>query len=1308
MNYRDANIEGIRRVLEYATGTNIPRNVPLDTSLIKSLKLGTTVATNALLERKGERCAFITTKGFKDSLIIGNQTRPRIFDLQINRPDAIYDSVVEVDERVTLEDYSEDPDQKFTSVGADPLLVKGISGETVRILKEPDTRKIKTVLKLLYDSGIKSVAVCLLHSFTFPNHELLIGAIAREIGFEHISLSCELSPMIKFIPRANSSVADAYLTPEIKKYLSSFKDGLKDGIQSLADNKFTGTECQFMKSDGGLIESSKFSGLKAILSGPAGGVVGLAKTSYDTKRKIPLVGLDVGGTSTDCSRFAGKFEHVLETTTAGVTIQSPQLDINTIAAGGGSRLFYENGLMRVGPESAGAHPGPVCYRKNGYLTITDANLLLNRLVPDFFPKIFGPNENESLDVEATFREFTILTNAINKESGKNLSIYEVAEGFLNVANESMARPIRTLTESRGHILADHRLVSFGGAGGQCCCFVAFDSLGINTVLIHKYSSVLSAYGMALADVVEEVQEPSSVILTCENEQTIISVFDKLVEKATKNLKAQGITDIAFEKYLNLRYKGTESSLMTITDDAHFSTSSYEKKFIELHLSEFGFKFDDKEIIVDDIRVRAIGKAHSFDQQSPDDQISNLEHNKKIKEIAKDKIVFLQHVYFQGKPLSTPVYKLETLDIGTKLYGPAIVADGTQTNVVPPNAEAIILQTHIVINRLNKVNENKDIVSADEQITVDPILLSIFGHRFIDIAEQMGHSLQKTAVSTNVKERLDFSCALFDADANLIASAPHIPVHLGSMSTFVKYQSKLWAGKLKPGDVLVGNHPVCNTHLPDITVLTPVFHESGQIVFYLASRAHHSDIGSILPGSMPPNSKELWQEGAVIHSELLIRDGKFQEKKMTELLFEKPANYPGCSGTRKLSDNLSDLKAQAAANQKGISLLTQLLAEFGLKTVLVYMEAIQANAESTVEKLLKKLDSDVLEAEDFMDDGSRIKLKVTINKDKGKATLDFSGTSQEVYGNLNAPKAITYSAIIYCLRCLVNEDIPLNQGFLRPLQIIIPRGSLLDPSLNAAVVAGNVLTSQRITDVVFKAFGAMADSQGCCNNFTFGTGGNSEDKSSYSKGFGYYETIAGGHGAGPTWDGVSAVHVNMTNTKMTDVEVFEKRYPVILREFSIRQNSGGNGLHKGGNGAYRDIEFRIALQASILSERRVHAPNGIKGGKPGAKGLNLWIRQTFDPVSGKYLETKEVNIGGKNSVSLSAGDRIILQTPGGGGFGEPETPSSGEDSNSEIVENPAIVPAGGQRISKKKEQLHPSFRFVGTGSVAQRHETQYTN
>lgn len=1236
-NYPDAPLEGIRRLLEIMEKRKIPRGSPLDVSGVKSIRMGTTLATNCALERNGERCAFVTTRGFKDALIIGDQTRPDIFDLNIKKPKPLYEMVVEIDERVTLEDFSEDPESVKSNANCGEKTFVGNSGEVVRILKKPDILSIKSTLQLIYDSGIRSVAVALIHAYTYPDHELLIGEVAKEIGFKHISLSSEVSPMIKFLPRAHSSVADAYLTPVIKKYLDSIEMGLQNT---------KATSVQFMQSDGGLVDGHKFSGLRSILSGPAGGVVGYSSTCYDSANNIPLIGFDMGGTSTDVSRFGdGKLEHVFETKTAGIVIQSPQLDINTVAAGGSSRLFWENGLFRVGPESATADPGPAAYRKGGPLTITDANLFLGRLVPEFFPSIFGPNEDEGLDIDATTKLFLQLTDKINHDLGSNLSPDEIAFGFIKVANESMARPIRAITEAKGHAVSKHRLVTFGGAGGQHAVAVA-ESLGISEVLAHRYSSILSAYGIFLADVVEEKQEPCSMLLDEENTPAEVRMrFLHLCRKSSKSFSEQGFkqSDLVFEKYLNLRYEGTETGLMIMEQSTEFN---FEQWFSAAHKREFGFCFNDKKIIVDDIRVRTIAKSNVRKEESVDIQLKNLP---RINIKASEHASFSKMVFFDKGRIETPVFRIEKMPFGSVIQGPAILADGTQTNVLPPNAEATVLKSHIFIKVLSSTPSE---TSGTDQ-NVDPVLLSIFSHRFMDIAEQMGNQLRKTSVSTNVKERLDFSCALFDKEGNLVANAPHVPVHLGSMSTCIAAQANLWKGKLKRGDVLITNHPeIGGTHLPDITIITPAFSETtDELIFYVASRAHHADIGGILPGSVPPNSKELYEEGAAIYSEFVARDGMFDEDLVTRLLLEEPAKYPNCSGSRKLSDNISDLKAQVAANNKGIQLIDRLMEEYGIAIITKYMTAIQDNAATTIKTMLKKMahhfDTTEFSGQDHMDDGTLIKLKVTLDVVREKFLFDFSGTSSQVYGNLNAPEAITNSAILYCLRCLVGEDIPLNQGCLKPLTIVIPKGSILSPTEGVAVVGGNVLTSQRVTDVVLKTFNVMADSQGDCNNLTFGTGGSDDLTGEVKKGFGYYETICGGHGAGcdswrgSGWDGADAVHTNMTNTRITDVEIFERRYPVILNEFSIRNGSGGDGRFRGGNGVVRDITFRKEVQVSILSERRAIAPHGIDGGKDGDRGLNLWIRKHNDTT---------INMGGKNTVPVKAGDRVVVMTPGGGGCG----------------------------------------------------------
>ncbi|KAK2767539.1 hypothetical protein FQN54_003696 [Arachnomyces sp. PD_36] len=1248
-NYKDAPTEGIRRILEIATGEPYPRGQLLDLKHVEAIRMGTTVATNALLERQGARSALLITKGFKDLLAIGNQARPDIFDLSAAQPGLLYQKVIEIDERVTLEGYAENPYPEPIDTSNDPALATGVTGEIVRVIKKPEEDAIKASLQELWAEGYRSISIVLLFSYTYPEHENLVGNIAISMGFS-VAISSSLQPMIKAVPRGTSATADAYLTPVIKSYISSISENFSGGLGS------SGSRCEFMQSDGGLVDFRKFSGLKGILSGPAGGVVGYAQTSWDDDEKTPIIGFDMGGTSTDVSRYAGVYEHVFETTTAGISIQSPQLDIKTVAAGGGSMLFWRDGLFVVGPESASAHPGPACYRKGGPLTVTDANLFLGRLLPNHFPKIFGPNEDEPLDTQITAKKFAEITEKINEDNraigAKDLTPEEVALGFLQVADESMSRPIRALTEARGHDTFEHTLACFGGAGGQHACSVA-ETLGISRVVIHRYSSILSAYGMALADVVHEAQEPAATAFSSSTKDQIFAKLDNLTQKATEELQNQGFKgkQISHELYLNMRYEGSTTALMIpATSDWDFAAA-----FSERHRREFGFDFKDKKVLVDDIRVRGIGSSFAKGTKSPQAQMREVSG----KQVAKVEPKETAAVYF-GKGfgrMQTPVYTLGQLEPGAKLQGPAMIIDKTQTIVLVPTATATVLETCVVIDAGQKSS-----ISSDTQIqdtTINPIHLSIFAHRFMSIAEQMGRTLQKTAVSTNIKERLDFSCALFSPDGGLCANAPNIPVHLGSMQFAVRYQLKHWAGKLKDGDVLVSNHPSCGgTHLPDITVITPVF-DKGELILLVASRGHHADIGGILPGSMPPNSNELWQEGAAIEAEKIVSEGVFNEKRMTELLLHEPAQYEGSSGTRCLGDNMSDLKAQIAANMKGINLIRGLVEEYGLKRVQMYMYAIQSTAEASVRELLKdtwkRFGEKKFSALDYMDDGSPISLSVTVDGTTGDAVFDFEGTGAEVFGNTNAPSAITHSAIIYCLRSLIKSDIPLNQGCLKPIDIRIPPNSILAPSKGAAVVGGNVLTSQRITDVVLKAFQACAASQGCTNNLTFGTGGKNA-AGEHVEGFGYYETIAGGAGAGPTWNGQSGVHTHMTNTRITDPEIFEKRYPCILRQFALRQGSGGKGLHPGGDGVVREIEFSVPVQCSILSERRTRRPYGLEGGGDGESGLNLWVRP--NPEGGEKI----VNLGGKNTASFSKGDRIIVCTPGGGAWGKAEEAKSSKLTN----------------------------------------------
>ncbi|KAJ6087952.1 hypothetical protein N7467_006866 [Penicillium canescens] len=1227
-NYADAPIEGIRRILEQATGKVFPRDQQLTTADFSnvSIRMGTTVATNALLERKGVRHALLITKGFKDALQIGTQARPKLFALNIQRPDVLYEDVVEVNERVTIEDYQQNPtpdkENLQKSLQSDTSLKKGVSGEVVRVLEPLDEVGTKQALQQLYEKGYRSIAVCLVHSYTFQDHELAIAKLAKEIGFTQISLSSQLLPMIKLTSRGASATADAYLTPVIQRYIQGFRSGFKDGLAS-AD-----TRCEFMQSDGGLANFEKFTGLRAILSGPAGGVVGYAGTSYDETDRTPVIGFDMGGTSTDVSRYDGKLEHTFENNISGVTVMAPQLDINTVAAGGGSILFWRHGLFAVGPESASAHPGPACYRKGGPLTVTDANLFLGRLLPAYFPKIFGPNENEALDVDITRQKFTELAAQINAETNQNKSPEEIALGFIQVANESMAKPIRALTEARGYDTSAHNLACFGGAGGQHACAIA-SSLSIGTVIIHRYSSILSAYGMALADVVHEAQEPASGVLDDQAMKGVTERIATLKTKVTAALVTDGIdeTQIQHEVYLNLRYQGTDNLLMVLKPEHGDFIAEFSKE----HEREFSFTFPGRSILVEDIRVRGVGKATSIAPEAPQQELKSVT----TKSIGSEKQDDSSYVYFAGVgEITTPVFFLNNLQPGNVIEGPAMIIDNTQTIVVEPNAKATILSRH---------------QTADATV-VDPIRLSIFGHRFMSVADQMSRMFQKTSVSTNIKERLDFSCAVFSPDGKLVANAPNVPVHLGSMEYAVRYQHEQYGGSLKPGDHILTNHPLAGgTHLPDITIITPVWdHEGKQIVFYVASRGHHAEIGGIAPGSMPSNSKMLYEEGAMTMGFKVVSQGRFEEEIVRKFLYDGPASYPGCSGTRTYNDNVSDLKAAIAANHKGAQLLEALVAENTLEVVHFYMDAIKRNAEVAVRELLKSIGrknpGKPLQFSDFMDDGTEIKLEIRIDSETGSADFDFTGTGRETFNCLNAPKAIAHSAIIYSLRALIDVDIPLNQGCLAPVNVIIPSGTLLNPSGHAAVCAGNPITSQRITDVVLGAFNACAASQGCCNIISFGMGGVDPKTGIEVPGFGVGETICGGSGAGPSWNGTSGVHVHMTNTRITDAEVYELRYPVILRRFEIRDGSGGKGRFCGGDGIIRELEFRMPLSVSMLSERRVYRPYGLEGGESGQAGLNLYMKKELDGTE------RMINIGGKMELEVQPGERILIHTPGGGGWG----------------------------------------------------------
>uniref|UniRef100_A0A0B7KNX7 5-oxoprolinase n=1 Tax=Bionectria ochroleuca TaxID=29856 RepID=A0A0B7KNX7_BIOOC len=1238
--YDDAPSEGIRRVLEIATGESLPRSKLLPKELIYSIRMGTTVATNALLERKGTRHAFVVSEGFRDLLDIGYQTRPSLFALGIRKPELLYDQVCEISERVVFEGFEHD--SRFGLDDGCGKLVRAVTGDLLRIVKPLDESEVREKLSTIRGNGTDTLAICLKHSYLYPDHELRIASIAKEMGFHHVSVSSVVGRgMIKMIPRGSSSTADAYLTPKIKEYIGEF-------LKRFESSNLDGVICEFMQSDGGLTSYDKFTGLGGILSGPAGGVVGYARTSYDGS--TPLIGFDMGGTSTDVSRYGGMFEHVFETKTAGVSIQSPQLDINTVAAGGGSMLFWTNGLFKVGPESAGAHPGPAAYRKGGPLTVTDANIFLGRILPSFFPSIFGPDENLPLDTEIVAKKFKELAAVINAESGRSMTAYEIALGFLDVANEAMCRPIRAITEARGFDTGHHHLAVFGGAGGQHACEIA-SKLGIKRIIIHKYSSFLSAYGMALAEVVQEAQEPSSEVLSAESLPKLQARIEALKQKAREGLAAQGIPEksTAFESYLNLRYDGTNTNFMI----QQVRDVDWRTTLEETHLRELSFAFpSDHRVLVDDIRIRAIGMSETVNADA-------TELLKQLAQVSSDSEAPAQtemsRVYFSRDPVDAQIISLKDIKPGTVIPGPCTIVDSTQTIVLMPGSIAKVLSSHIVIEMPEVTARNPD---GDDIDVVDPVKLSVFSHRFMSIAEQMGLTLQKTSISLNIKERLDFSCAIFGPEGDLVANAPHVPVHLGSMSYAVKYQHQLHKGNLRPGDVLVSNHSAAGgTHLPDITVISPVFEMDGKtFCFYTASRGHHTDIGGLDGTSMPPNSVHLWQEGAMIESFFLVRDGKFDEQGIVKLLTD-PGQYPRVTPSRKLSENLSDLKAQIAANTKGSQLIVALMGEYGTPTVHFYMDKIQKNAELAP-----------LQATDGMDNGATMMVEITIDGDGG-AVFDFTGTSPQMHGNMNAPPAITYSAIIYMLRLLIGSDIPLNQGCLSAVDVVIPEGTFLNPEPGAAVACGNTHTSQRLADLLLQAFEAASGSQGCMNCFAFFDQAGYEPDGTPILGYGYKygETICGGEGAGPGWHGASGVQIHMTSTRTTDVELLERRLPIIIREFSIRRGSGGRGRWNGGDGIVRDWECRVPLTFSIISERRVRRPHGMRGGQPGAAGRNFWAQKTED---GAY---KWIQLPPSGLVEMGAGDRCVVHTPSGGGWGVPdETHQEGgaAEDHVDTARNPA--------------------------------------
>ncbi|TGC08931.1 hydantoinase B/oxoprolinase family protein [Methanolobus halotolerans] len=1159
-HYADAAMHGIRRILGTGLGNT------LTSEKISSIKMGTTVGTNALLERKGEPTALVTTEGFRDALRIAYQNRPDIFALEIKRPELLYERVVEVRERYTAH------------------------GEELVPL---DTRKAREELRKVYVAGIRSVAIVLMHAYRYPDHELQLKRIAEEIGFSHISLSHEVSPLMKFVSSGETTVVDAYLSPVLRRYIDMIAETLEDSGKR--------THLMFMQSGGGLIDSRYFRGRDCILSGPAGGIVGAIRTSEMAGFRN-IITFDMGGTSTDVAHYSGEYERSFETEVAGIHLRSPMLHINTVAAGGGSILHFDSGRFRVGPDSAGSDPGPACYRKGGPLTVTDCNLMLCTIQPEHFPQVFGPEADLPLDRETVARKFKELAEEVTAFTGEDYTAEKIAEGFLKVAVENMTNAIKKISIQRGYDIKNYTLCCFGGAGAQHACRVA-DSLGLRTVFIHPFAGVLSAYGMGLADqkilkeyAVERVLDDKLVL-------GLSTEFTRIETEGKAEMRIQGVREenIGTFHRVHVKYIGTDNPLIIDSGTMEGIVNAFDHE----HKKRFGFTMEDKELIVEAISVEIVGSGENV-----------LENNVLPPGNGNHEAIVSTRMYTCNQFHKTPIIKRENLKPGTEVHGPAIITEENTTVVIEPGWKAELTSTNcLILTKVGQVPDTQDIGTE-----ADPVMLEIFNNRFMSIAEQMGYTLQNTAYSVNIKERLDFSCAVFDMDGRLVANAPHIPVHLGSMGESVRSVIEQFR-EIQPGDVYIVNSPFKGgTHLPDITVITPVFIE-GRPAFYVASRGHHADIGGISPASMPPNSRHIDEEGVITDGMRIVENGQFLEIEVNQWL--QYSKYP-VSNPRQ---NIADLRAQVAANEKGAMELKLLAESFSLKTVEAYMSHVQDNAEEAVRAITTSLKDG--EAVQVFDDGSQIKVKVSIDRERRAAHIDFTRTSPQHPGNLNAPVAVCKAAVLYVFRTLVQEDIPLNEGCLKPLEISVPEGCMLNPVYPAAVVAGNVETSQAIVDTLFKALGVMAGSQGTMNNFTFG---NSE--------FQYYETICGGSGAGDGFHGTDAVHTHMTNSRITDPEVLEWRFPVLLEEFSIRQESAGEGEYTGGCGVIRKIRFLEPMRAAIISGHRRVAPAGLNGGKDGKVGRNYIVKK-----DGVILE-----LGGKAEYVAGAGDVFVIETPGGGGFG----------------------------------------------------------
>ena len=1160
--YEDAALQGIRDLLGIEAAGEIPADA------IETVKMGTTVATNALLERKGDRTILLITRGFRDALRIGYQNRPLLFARHIVLPELLYERVVEIDERYSAE------------------------GEE---LVPVDLDGARQALEEAKRDGIESVAIVFVHGYRHHDHEIEVARLAREVGFGQVSVSHEISPLMKLVGRGDTTVVDAYVSPILRRYVDRIRDELGE------------TRLMFMQSNGGLADARFFRGKDSILSGPAGGIVGAVRTSamagYDK-----IVSFDMGGTSTDVAHYDGEYERSFETLVAGVRMRAPMMQIHTVAAGGGSILHFDGTRYRVGPDSAGANPGPACYRRGGPLCVTDANVMVGKIRASVFPRVFGPNADEALDEEAVRGKFAALAAQIERETGDRRTPVEVAEGFLMIAVENMAKAIKQISIQRGHDVTGYTLNCFGGAGGQHACLVA-DSLGISRVFIHPFAGVLSAYGMGLADLRVMRERAVEAILDDALLEDVEAILDEMEEHGRVEMTRQGgdpARTYTLRK-VHLRYQGTDSPLIVDFADRKAIVAEFEAA----HHLQYGFIAPEKNHIVEAVTVEVIASAP--DVVDPAVAMGSAEPPAPVDEV---------ETYMAGERHATRLYDREEMKPGCKVSGPAVIIEANATTVVEPGWAAEINRYDQMI--LNRVVPRPGQASVGTE--VDPVMLEVFNNLFMSIAEQMGVVLQNTSYSVNIKERLDFSCAIFGPDGSLVANAPHIPVHLGSMSESVRTVSEQRAGTIVPGDVFMLNTPYNGgTHLPDVTVITPVFDEAGEdILFYVAARGHHADIGGTTPGSVPPDSKHIDEEGVLIDNFQLVSGGRLLEKE-TEALFTG-APYP----TRNFKNNLADLKAHIAGNEKGVQELRKMVAHFGLDVVHAYMKHVQDNAEECVRRVLGVLTDGSYEYE--MDSGARICVDIEVDRENREAIIDFTGTSPQQNSNFNAPSSVCMAAVLYVFRLMVDDEIPLNAGCLKPLRVIIPDGCMLAPRYPAAVVAGNVETSQAVTNALIGALGIMGAGQGTMNNFTFG------DNAGYQN----YETICGGAGAGPGFDGAHAVHTHMTNTRATDPEILEWRFPVVLESFSIRDGSGGAGANKGGNGIVRRVLFQAPMTAAIVSSHRRVAPFGMAGGSPGKTGHNYVERAdgTVDELTGTDM------------TQMNAGDRFIIETPGGGGYGPP--------------------------------------------------------